>query len=386
MEQEAIEIEATVAEETDDVVRMMTMHGAKGLEYPIVALANLGSQSSAQSSPVPREHEHRLHFYVGAKTSPGRYAFQTPGYDEVWGEEKALVEAERLRLLYVAATRTRDHLLIPAVTGRRAAKYLLAHLLNGLPLEDTTLVAVVDANEIAAPAIQVEPEQRVGKREIDAAVDQRTEWLEQRGQLRKRAATEREIETASSRERAYGPLAAEVATFGATLMVHDGPPIPVGDAVHMVMERITLPDARDLGEIAEDVCLEGDIADQQDDVIKMCRACLDSPAVQSALQTGRLWREVPFVLNQARDPAEARRGPLATGRVDLVYQAHDNQLVVVDYKTDKKVTQETAEQYAQEHHAGQAEVYRDALASATGMPVREVVFVYCRAGVEVRVR
>src|SRR5262249_55119511 len=99
MEQEAIEIEATVAEETDDVVRIMTMHGAKGLEYPIVAIANLGSQSSTQSSPVAREHEHRLHFYVGAKTSPGRYSFQTPGYEEVWEEEKELFEAERLRLL-----------------------------------------------------------------------------------------------------------------------------------------------------------------------------------------------------------------------------------------------------------------------------------------------
>jgi ATP-dependent helicase/nuclease subunit A len=334
---------------------------------------------------VPREHEHRLHFYVGAKTSPGRYSFQTPGYDAVWEEEKALVEAERLRILYVAATRTRDHLLIPAVTGRRAAKHLLAHLLNGLPLEDTALVTVVDANEIAAPAIPVEPEQRVGKREIDAAIDQRTEWLEQRDQLRKRAATEREIETASSRERAYGPLAAEVATFGATLMVHDGPPIPVGDAVHMVMERITLPDARDLVEIAEDVCLEGDIAEQQDDVILMCRACLDSPAIQNALQSGRLWREVPFVLNQAGDHAEAQTGPLATGRVDLVHQDGD-QLVVIDYKTDKDVTPDNAEDHALEKHSGQAEIYSQALSASTGCPVREVVFVYCKAGTEVRLR
>ena len=88
MEQEAIEIEATVAEETDDVVRIMTMHGAKGLEYPIVALANLGSQPSTQSAPVPREHESFLHFRVGAKT-PGRYGTSpTPGYDEVWEAEK----------------------------------------------------------------------------------------------------------------------------------------------------------------------------------------------------------------------------------------------------------------------------------------------------------
>jgi ATP-dependent exoDNAse (exonuclease V) beta subunit len=382
MEEEAIEIEATVAEETDDVVRIMTVHGAKGLEYPIVALANLGGQTSTRSEPVAREHEHRLHFYVGAKTSPGRYPFATPGYDEIWEEEKELIESERLRLLYVAATRARDHLLVPAVTGRNAATHLLAHLLNGLPLGDTALVTVVDAAQIEAPAVPVEPEQKVGKREIDTAVDERREWLEHRDQGRKYAAREREIETASSRERAYGPLAAEVATFGATLMVHDGPPIPVGDAVHMVMERITLPDARDLEEIAEDVCLEGDIAEQLADVISMCRVCLRAHSVRNALDACGCWREVPFTLSRSGS-GDRFAGPLATGRVDLVYRDGD-QLVVVDYKTDREVTQETAEAYALKHHAGQAEVYSEALASATGLAVRAVVFVYCKAGVEVR--
>ncbi len=47
MEQVEVEIEATVAEETDNVVRIMTTHGAKGLEFPIVALANLGGSSLA---------------------------------------------------------------------------------------------------------------------------------------------------------------------------------------------------------------------------------------------------------------------------------------------------------------------------------------------------
>ena len=80
MEAEAIEIEATVAEETDDVVRIMTTHGAKGLEYPIVALANLGSQRPASTrEPVPREQElvpalpgRRRHCTAATATSPPR--------------------------------------------------------------------------------------------------------------------------------------------------------------------------------------------------------------------------------------------------------------------------------------------------------------------------
>ena len=46
----------------------------------------------------------------------------------------------------------------------------------------------------------------------------------------------------------------------------------------------------------------------------------------------------------------------------------------------------TAEAYALKHHAGQSEVYRRGLTNATGLNVREVAFVYCKAGAEVRLR
>jgi ATP-dependent exoDNAse (exonuclease V) beta subunit len=152
----------------------------------------------------------------------------------------------------------------------------------------------------------------------------------------------------------------------------------------MVMERIALPDAADLDAIAEDVCLEGDLADDLDDVVAMCRACLKAPSVQRALAGGQFWREVPFVLSRKGD-VDPGTGPLVSGRVDMVCRDRD-ELVVIDYKTDKDVTRDTAERYAVEHHAGQAEVYAQALSAATGIEVREVVFVYCKAGVEVRLR
>ncbi len=384
MEQEAIEIEATVAEETDDVVRIMTMHGAKGLEYPIVALANLGSQSSAQHAPVPREDESFLHFRVGAGSLGRSGHFATPDYETAWDSEKTYFQAERLRLLYVAATRARDQLLVPCVVGALQAKNLLGTLVRALP-RDEALVTVIDAEQISAPTLQTVGTVVVGEDQIATAMTERTEWLEGREELKAGSRNEREIETASSRERAIGPLAAEVSTFGAALLVSDAPPLPVGDAVHMVMERVTLPAADDLEAIADDVCKEGGIAAQTDDVIAMCRACLQAHCVQGALASGRWWREVPFVLSRAIDPDDSGRGPLATGRVDMAY-TDGGELIVVDYKTDKDVTAATAEDHALEKHSGQAEIYAQALASATGLPVREVVFVYCKAGVQVRLR
>ena len=44
--------DAGVSEITDEVVRLVTMHASKGLEYPIVALANLGSRGATRIEPV----------------------------------------------------------------------------------------------------------------------------------------------------------------------------------------------------------------------------------------------------------------------------------------------------------------------------------------------
>ncbi|MBO0703277.1 MAG: PD-(D/E)XK nuclease family protein, partial [Candidatus Dormibacteraeota bacterium] len=378
IEREQAEIDAGITEETDDVVRLMTIHGAKGLEFPIVALANLANGPVNERGAIPSEREHFLDFSVGAMTKARHGRYETPNYEAASMGEQRSSEAERLRLLYVAATRARDHVLIPCVSGRNAARHLLAELVHALP-DDPALVARVDLDSLSAPAAELPQWEMVGEEEVAAAGTEGLEWRERRRRLLGVGAREREITTASSRERATTPLAAEVATFEAALVISEGPPIPVGDAVHLVMERVTLPGAGDLETIAEDVCLEGDIASELDDVVSMCRACLRADCVRRALAGGGYWREVPFAVDRGGE------GALTTGRVDLVHRDGD-ELVVIDYKTDRDVSEETAEEYTRRHHAGQAEVYQQALAQGSGVPVREVVFVYCRAGVQVTLR
>jgi ATP-dependent helicase/nuclease subunit A len=388
MQEAAVEIEATVAEETDDVVRIMTVHGAKGLEYPIVALANVGGQNRNTARPVPSEHESFLHFRVGAgPDSPGRHGhFNTPGFEAAWEQEKQQVEAERMRLLYVAATRARDQLIVPCVVGELAATGLLGGLVHSLPVDRPDLVARVDLADLThQPAGDDAAAVIVTDSEVHADLEVRERWLEDLGLLKRTASEPRKIEIASSRERARGPLAAEVATFTAALVIGQGPPIPIGDAVHMVMERVNLGDGRDVDQIADDVCAEGAISEDLQDVIAMCHACLASPSVRRAVVLGSWWREVPFMICHPNGDRPVEQAPLTNGRVDLVYRDHD-ELVVIDYKTDRDVTRDTAEQYALAHHSGQGQVYAQGLSTATGLSVREVVFVYCKAGAEVRLR
>lgn len=100
--------EAPILEESSDGVRLMTVHKAKGLEFPIVILADLTCRLSRADASR----------YVDA--SQGLCAVRLAGWSphelhDHEAEEVAREEAEGVRLAYVAATRARDLLVVPAV-------------------------------------------------------------------------------------------------------------------------------------------------------------------------------------------------------------------------------------------------------------------------------
>ena len=80
-------------------------------------LGGLGGEGKSSSDPVPDEANRRLHFYLGKAEGPSH--FPTPGYKERWEAEKRALELEDVRLLYVAATRARDHLVIPDFQAKK---------------------------------------------------------------------------------------------------------------------------------------------------------------------------------------------------------------------------------------------------------------------------
>jgi ATP-dependent helicase/nuclease subunit A len=100
--------ESPIAEESIEGVRLMTVHGAKGLEFPVIVLADLTCKL-AHTEPDK---------FVDARQ--GLAAMKLLGYSP-WdlldhaAEEQQRDIAERVRVSYVAATRARDLLVVPAV-------------------------------------------------------------------------------------------------------------------------------------------------------------------------------------------------------------------------------------------------------------------------------
>ena len=100
--------EAPIVEEGTDGVRLMTVHKAKGLEFPVVILADI-------SCKLSRDRASRY-----LDSAKGLAAIQLAGWTPADLRdhndlEAARDKAEGVRLAYVAATRARDLLVVPAI-------------------------------------------------------------------------------------------------------------------------------------------------------------------------------------------------------------------------------------------------------------------------------
>jgi ATP-dependent helicase/nuclease subunit A len=105
------ESEAPVEGEALDAVRLMTIHRAKGLEFPVVCVADLGRGSPSAGADLVRVGKDGR---VGVKLRAldGRRPRPAFAYEAI-GEARARAEAdEEARLFYVAMTRAREQLIL----------------------------------------------------------------------------------------------------------------------------------------------------------------------------------------------------------------------------------------------------------------------------------
>jgi ATP-dependent helicase/nuclease subunit A len=122
-EQDAVgasELEAAAEEEGTDVIRLLTIHSAKGLEFKVVVVADAGRDyGRTDPDEILCLPDGRLGFRVAHPSSGKRLS--TEEYEQVKTADHEAQEAERLRLYYVAMTRAIDRLIVSGAVGESGA-------------------------------------------------------------------------------------------------------------------------------------------------------------------------------------------------------------------------------------------------------------------------
>jgi ATP-dependent helicase/nuclease subunit A len=348
-EEEARAVEVIVPEPDDDAVRVLTVHGAKGLEFPIVVLTGLGLREQPRTGAVifgPDGPEVRLG-YENAR-------YLTDGFEARKVHEHEAWRAEQLRLLYVALTRAEDHLII-SLHRRDGEQCLAAHVADAASRRPQLVHAAV-----SKPAVATAPEVPVPAVDRTAWIDARAERITRLRQAPVFAAT----------------TIARAATDDSESEAVETPPwqrgragTALGRAVHAVLQTIDLGTGAGVEATARAQALAEGLAGREAEIRELVESVLASPAVQSAA-AAKHWREVPVGA-----PID---GVLVEGFIDLLYEGADG-LVVVDYKTDLLPT-ESALDAALARYTLQGAAYSLALEAALGTPVAHCVFVFARPG------
>ena len=359
------------ADADEDAVRVMTIHRAKGLEFPIVILTGLGS---TPNNPAPAIIVDRLNRTLEARVGYADARFATSGHEPRGADEKELAALENVRLLYVAMTRARDHLVVPLFrkAGRHGGEGTATHASR---LEASLATLEVDRLTLSdQPALSDHGPLPPSAADPTASQAAEDDWAQRRKRALDGLAWYR---TASPTGLAHLPevepdpepeqdLSDQVAASrrgrGATAL---------GRAVHAVLQAIDLRSLDQLGALAAAQASAEGIPDRAPDVAELVRAAAVSDAVRRALRSPRMWREMPV-------GAEVE-GVLLEGFIDLLYEDGDGGLVVVDYKTDQVAGAQIDARLAEYRVQGGA--YALLLEAATGRTVRRVEFVFVRPAV-----
>ncbi len=368
------ELDPTASKEPDapvelaglDAVRLMTIHAAKGLEFPVVVVADLGRQPNLQSPTLALGDDGR----VGLQLY-GLDGTREPALDreELVAELRAADGAEDRRVFYVACTRAQELLILSGTVN--PAKWPGATA--GAPPIAWLAPAFID--DVIERLAREEPRQRAEHAElVRNAIDTvgtvlRVESLHPQPSATVVDAATQQIQTPlPGLPITHAAAAPPVATLSYSSLSSydqcgyrfylerilrlppDEPPAALaaltaaagdelrieamlrGTLAHELLEELdlrspTLPTRERLDDVAarHETELDDRLAD---DLTRLVRAAIETELLTRVAGAADILREHRFSFMLDED------GPLINGVVDLLAREHSGAALIVDYKTD----------------------------------------------------
>lgn len=334
--------------DTGDVVKLMTIHSSKGLEFPAVALPVLGTPATSKATKLKFHRD----FGISINTSRDTEEDTRPSWYRLTHLLDTEFElAEKKRLLYVGMTRARDHLALFVQPQAKASQSFLKWIHESLQLESidyeaATVHTVQSTRHSANFTVQVSGE-KSGSVEDQPALSREREKIDY-SLIEALEAKQLDAPTSWADWSRVTP-SADVKPFGATVS---------GTYFHSLMEHVATNSSGLSKDVIESLAFaQGDVVAHPETLSRLVAegerllTIFESSKLASMLKTSkRHFHEMPYLLLDSDISS--------TKRPDLLIEDESGNWIIVDYKTDK-FPQEKIAQQAVKHFEQLQEYARD---------------------------
>ena len=422
--------EASLGTESDDTVRIMSIHKSKGLEFPVVFVSGLGKQFN-ETELRGRLALHSS-FGIGCDYVDTTLRLRQPSLLKKVIQKTSALEnlGEELRILYVAMTRAKEKLILTGVVPNASQKLEAWQTLNVRAMETLSYSTLTKASSYldwVLPALLQHSGKDCFLLRVLSAEDLLEESKEAKASDLWRVLEHPKEEPEARRylERVFSaeyPYEQEQAISGKVSVTelkkqtqlpeeHEGLELyPVkeskgtvprfraaettmpgsmrGTIYHTFMENLDFHKKDVLETQLEEWIKCGKMTRDEAAAVRISdiRRFLESDIglrMERAEEGGRLHREQPFVLgvpaHEIRSCWQSEELVLVQGIIDAWFEEDDG-IVIVDYKTDRVRTMQTL---AGRYHI-QLEAYAKAVARLTGKTVKECgIYSFCLGRYEI---
>ena len=407
--------------ENEDVVRVMTIHKSKGLEFPVVFVAQLGKKFNFQDtrSTVIAHKELGVGIY-GVQESPYGLTRVTPFVRKIISQKiKDETLAEELRILYVAFTRAREKLVLVGSVKNDGALYkykdisadekIPAATIQGVsyPME-WLLMTLETIKQVANFQVVEKSEIKIGNEELqvdEIKKDVATPEVAEDSPLAKIPAKLSVTEVKRRIAEFENENVAQISDVGKKkfdkarlyhrpnfMQKTDISAAEFGTLMHSVMQRLNLNgklDAENISAQIEKMVDAQIFTAEQGAAVKKRVSNIEkffaSPIGQRLTNAAEIYRELPF--NQIIDAGTINAGEnfqnaagekiFVQGIIDLLFKdSATGKWILLDYKTDR----DNDDEHFKREYKEQIRLYVQAVEALTKLKISEKYLYLLGAG------
>lgn len=394
--------EAKTIGENENVVRIMTVHKSKGLEFPVVILAGAGRTIRFRGSGGSMEMHKDCGIGLPLVNREEGWHKKTLLQRVIEGKKAEEELEEEVRILYVALTRAIDHLEIvgtvkdlDSLDAEQAGRRSFLDMLYA-PMRQAGEEICVEhlASEESADELQ-----ETGTSRHHSAKDlmQQLQRTAQRAAAYQLTAEEQsrmeQIAAGLSYQYPYSDAVKVKSKYSVTELAggstvssdeillqkpeftreHEGlTAAQRGSAMHLVMEHLDFAKALEHGgsyirETVEKLRSTGALSEQEAKAIRIdqIQGFFAAPTGRRAAQARTLQKEREFILQKDVSGTQA----IVQGIIDCFFEEEDG-MVIIDYK-NSYVGSEAEEEELRQRYGEQLALYKEALEASWGRPVKE---------------